>query len=184
MRINIGIRLPGHSKEFKTLKGERIKEEFVGILEKYIKEKHKPSTIYGESFVIKKYILPFFKNMTLSEIEQEDILDFKDSLAHFKRTCTKCITLLNTAFNQAELWKYRLKNTNPCQGVSRYSSKKMNRFLSDEELNRLDQVLLEKKDGGNISSYTLAVFRLLLYTGCRLNEVLTLQWTDVNLEEN
>ena len=49
---DIGISLPGSSetpiapvymdgKEFKTLKGEHIKEEFIGILENYIKDRYK-----------------------------------------------------------------------------------------------------------------------------------------------
>jgi integrase len=60
----------------------------------------------------------------------------------------------------------------------------MNRFLSDEELGRLNQVLDEKAGANAASNYTIAALRLLIYTGCRLGEVLSLKWEDVNLKEN
>ena len=152
--------------------------------EKYIKEMHKPSTINRDSSRIKNYILPFFGKKSIIEIEQRDIIAFKDSLVHIKGNCTKCLRLLSVAFNQAELWEYIPRNSNPCRGVPKYPDRKMNRFLSDEELVRLNQVLAEKTKADAASNYTIAAFRLLMYTGCRLGEVLSLKWEDVNLKEN
>ncbi len=152
--------------------------------EKYIKEMHKPSTINRDTSRIKNYILPFFGKKSIIEIEQRDIIAFKDSLVHIKGNCTKCLRLLSVAFNQAELWEYIPRNSNPCRGVPKYPDRKMNRFLSDEELARLNQVLSEKTKADAASNYTIAAFRLLMYTGCRLGEVLSLKWEDVNLKEN
>lgn len=152
--------------------------------EKYIKEMHKPSTINRDTSRIKNYILPFFGKKSIVEIEQRDIIAFKDSLVHIKGNCTKCLRLLSVAFSQAELWEYIPRNSNPCRGVPKYPDRKMNRFLSDEELARLNQVLSEKTKADAASNYTIAAFRLLMYTGCRLGEVLSLKWEDVNLKEN
>ena len=152
--------------------------------DKYIKEHHKLSTIKRDSSRIKNYILPFFGGKKIADIDQKDVLVFKDSMSHVKGSCTKCLRLLNVAFNQAELWQYIPRNSNPCKGVPRHPDKKMNRFLSDVELNRLDKVLIERAKSGTASDYSLAAFRLLMYTGCRLGEVLSLKWDDVNLQEN
>ncbi len=150
--------------------------------EKYIKQHHKPSTINRDSSRIKNYILPFFGKKYITEIERKDILEFTNSLSN--GTSAKCLILLGCAFNQAELWEYRPRNSNPCRGVPKHPGKMMNRFLSDNELERLDQVLAERNGTDADSNYTIAVFRLLIYTGCRLGEVLSLKWDDVNLKEN
>jgi integrase len=134
-------------KENKKVKQVEIQqsvtfEEFWQVFtEKYIKQHHKPSTINRDSSRIKLYILPFFGKKTIAEIERKDILAFKDSLSN--GTSAKCLILLGCAFNQAELWGYRPQNSNPCRGVPKHPGKKMNRFLSDEELGRLNQVLDE-----------------------------------------
>ena len=151
--------------------------------EKYIKETHKPSTMKCDASRIKKYILPFFGKKSMATIEQRDIIAFKDSMAHIKGNCSKCLQLLSCAFNQAELWDYIPRNSNPCKGVSKYPYRKMNRFLSDVELERLNQVLAERTKT-DVGYYTMAAFRLLMYTGCRLGEVLSLKWDDINLKEN
>ncbi len=151
--------------------------------EKYIKETHKPSTMNRDASRIKKYILPFFGKKSMATIEQRDIIAFKDSMGPIKGNCSKCLRLLSCAFNQAELWDYIPRNSNPCKGVPKYPDRKMNRFLSDVELERLNQVLAERTET-NTAPYTIAAFRLLMYTGCRLGEVLSLKWDDINLKEN
>ena len=35
---------------------------------------------------------------------------------------------------------------------------------------------------GGVSAYAVAAIRLLMLTGCRRNEILTLQWKDVDLD--
>ena len=178
---------PKEQKKAKEVEAQQsiLFEDFWKIFtEKYIKEMHKPSTIKRDISRIKIYILPYFGKKSIVEIEQRDIIAFKDSMAHIKGNCSKCLKLLSCAFNQAELWEYIPRNSNPCRGVSKYPDRKMNRFLSDEELARLNQVLAEKTKADAATKYTIAAFRLLIYTGCRLGEVLSLKWDDVNLKEN
>ena len=46
----------------------------------------------------------------------------------------------------------------------------------------MGRVLREAKDEGGASMYAVAAIRLLLLTGCRRNEILTLRWADVDLD--
>ena len=170
------------AKQIATQQSVSFEEFWQVFTEKYINQHHKPSTINRDSSRIKLYILPFFSKKPITEIERKDILAFKDSLSN--GTSAKCLILLGCAFNQAELWGYRPQNSNPCRGIPKYLGKKMNRFLSDEELDQLNQVLAERTEANAASIYTIAAFRLLMYTGCRLGEVLNLKWEDVNLKEN
>ena len=150
--------------------------------DKYIHEHHKPSTIRGNKSRIQKNILPFFGNKKIADIKRQDILAFKDSMSHVKGNCTKCLRLLTTAFDQAELWGYREQNSNPCKGVTKYPDKKMERFLTTVELKKLERIL-ESMASSQSSPYTVAAIWLLIFTGCRLSEILTLQWEGVHLDD-
>lgn len=160
-----------------------FKEFWEIFTEKHINIKHKPSSIRSNASRINKYIIPFFEKKKISEIHQDDILKFTDILSHVKGTCSKCLTLLSTAFEKAELWGYRVKNTNPCKGVYKQPDKKMERFLGDTELKKLEEILENRQHNSKSSPYTLASIWMLLYTGCRESEVLTLKWKDVHLED-
>jgi integrase len=117
--------------------------------------------------------------------------------------------LLSKMFELAEDWKYRPTGSNPCRGAKRFAEHKVERFLSLEELSRLGEALdaaeqgrllmdadasalnnaeLRKRGGQRRTGprsenpYAIAVIRLLLLTGCRLGEILELQWAHVEFE--
>lgn len=161
-----------------------FKEFWEVFTEKHINVTHKPSTITRNASRINKHIMPFFEKKKISDIHQDDILKFTDILSHVKGACSKCLILLSTAFERAELWGYRLKNTNPCKGVYKQPDKKMERFLTAAELNKLEEILENRQHNSKSSPYTLASIWMLLYTGCRESEILTLKWKDVHLEES
>ena len=70
------------------------------------------------------------------------------------------------------LWR---EGSNPCLGIRRYRRKGRARFLSDEEIRRLSARLSAHANG---RPQQVAVVRLLLLTGCRKGEILTLCWSD------
>jgi len=106
--------------------------------------------------------------------------------------------LLSKMFALAEDWKLRLEGSNPCRGVKRYAEHKVERFLSADELARLGAALASEAamavktlpsagtSGQRRSTGTraasIAALRLLLLTGCRVGEVLSVRWKSVNLE--
>ena len=62
--------------------------------------------------------------------------------------------------------------------------RKRERFLTDAEFTRLGQVLDEVSGkGSRISAGAIATIRLLMLTGCRRNEILTLRWEHVDLDK-
>ena len=83
-------------------------------------------------------------------------------------------------------WGLVADGTNPCRGVRKYKEKKRERFLTRDEYRRLGQVLMEAEAEaqagieGAVSPYAIAALRLLMLTGCRLNEILTLRWDDID----
>ena len=84
--------------------------------------------------------------------------------------------------NLAEAWGLRKDGGNPYRSVQKYKEKKRERFLTDGEFNKLGQVLNEIAADGSETLSAVTAIRLLMLTGCRLNEIRTLRWEDVELE--
>ena len=54
--------------------------------------------------------------------------------------------------------------------------------MTEEEFHRLGQVLNEIEAEGPENLSAITAIRLLMLTGCRLNDIQTLRWEDVDLE--
>ncbi|MGI9357261.1 MAG: tyrosine-type recombinase/integrase [Rhizobiaceae bacterium] len=76
-----------------------------------------------------------------------------------------------------------LRGDNPCRGIRRYQDRKIERYLSKQELMNLGRTLVEaEKVGTNV--YAIAAVRLLLLTGARKNEILSLKWDWVDFDRS
>ncbi|WP_454067947.1 tyrosine-type recombinase/integrase [Brucella anthropi] len=74
---------------------------------------------------------------------------------------------------------------NPVHRVRRYRGQPRQRFLSEVELKQLGKVLSAGRDCNEkaIHRYALTVVHLLVLTGCRLNEIASLRWSEVDLSQ-
>ena len=72
---------------------------------------------------------------------------------------------------------------NPCRSLVKYPGRRRERFLTEAEFMRLGRVLDEVEAKGGASAPAVAAIRLLMLTGCRKSEILTLRWEDVALGE-
>jgi integrase len=153
--------------------------------EKYIQNHHKVGTIKRNKYRINNYILPFFGNMKLKNIEYEDVMKFMDlpALRKVQITAARSLALLSPAFKHAELWGYRPKGSNPCVGVPKKATGKKERFLTDMERDRLETILLDHTLHKGHSIYAVSAILMLMYTGCRRSEITTLKWEDVHLQD-
>ena len=87
----------------------------------------------------------------------------------------RVIALLSKMLSLSIKWGYR--SDNPCRSVERNPEPKRNRYLSDDEIQRIMSALdaEEDQEGGNI-------IRLLLLTGARSAEVLKMEWSQLDLD--
>lgn len=75
-----------------------------------------------------------------------------------------------------------VRTDNPAKGVKLPKSRKMERFLSELEIARLAVALSDEAEtSGN--PFPAAAIKLLLLTGCRRSEILTLRWKHVALDQ-
>ena len=92
----------------------------------------------------------------------------------------RVLSILSHMLNKAEVWGYRLENTNPCRVIRTNKGRQCDRFLTIPELMRLGEVLAEERAGdGKVMPIAAMAITLLLLTGCRSSEIMNLQWDDV-----
>lgn len=174
------------------------------FLDEHSRQHNKPKTVLAYERNNRNHIIPLLGDRTVAEITREDIEDLKRKIREgntSKRTkrkreggtggldvrggpgaANRTLGQLSKMFNLAELWGWRPENSNPVRKVIRYKERKLERFLSTEELLRLGQTLADFEATNEITPSAIACIRLLIFTGARLGEILTLQWAYVDFE--
>jgi integrase len=85
-------------------------------------------------------------------------------------------------FSLAELCGLRPDASNPRRHIRKYPEEKRERYLRLAELAVLGEALSLAEQEGVEDPYAIAAIRLLIFTGCRLNEIMTLKWSYVDFK--
>ena len=139
----------------------------------------KPSTQKAVVQVFNARLLPAFGSLPLDRITRRGVARWFDE---YSRTAPSganhALSLLRQILNHAIDCCYL--QTTPARGVKRNPSPKRNRFLSRDEVRRLHRALNRQARERPSRARQADVIRLLLLTGCRRGEILTLRWNDVD----
>ena len=156
------------------------------VAERYMREhvavRCKPATARGYRYVLDKVLLPVLGSMPLGGISRDQVATLHYRLHKTPAMANRVVETLSRLFYMAEAWGVAPEGGNPCRFVKKYPDRSSERFLSDQEFRRLGRVLGELEAEGKVSANAAAAFRLLMLTGCRRNEILTLRWEDVDLD--
>lgn len=144
--------------------------------------KKKESSLRNDRSMLQNIILPALGSLKVTEVDRADIARLHHSLRSTPYQANRCLALLSKLFNLAEKWGLRPDNTNPTRHVEKYREQPRRRYLSGDELARLGRALAEAEVDNKESPFVVAAIRLLLFTGARVNEILTLRWDSVDLE--
>ena len=122
------------------------------------------------------YILPKLKHVRLADLssKQVDILHAEISTVGTTRA-NRVIETLRKALNLAIRWGWISQN--PAQGFRRNPEHPRERYLKAEEYERVFRALDEMPN-----QMAADAIRLLVLTGARRSEVLSLEWTDLDLD--
>ena len=166
---------------------DRAAPNLAEFAERYLTEhaavKKKPLSQAADESNLRNHILPALGRLKLTDITRADVARFHQAMKDKPGGANRCLALLSKIFNLAEKWGLRPDGTNPTRHTDKYPERKIERFLSSEELARLGAVLAKAEDSGEHPS-AVAAIRLLVFTGCRRNEILELQWGHVDFEIN
>ncbi|ENM5740416.1 site-specific integrase [Vibrio mimicus] len=142
----------------------------------------KISTQGGARGALNKHLFVEFGRYPVNRIDSCHIQRWFDELSqHYAGAANRTLDVLRSIFKYAEKQGYCLKN--PCDGIKQNRKKKLNRFLSLDELSRLEKALRTFGQQGDIEACCCQVIKLVLLTGCRISEVTGLQWSFVKGDE-
>ena len=126
------------------------------------------------------HILPALGEMPLGSVDRAHVAALHHRLRGTPRAANRALMILSKMFSLAAAWGLAPEGGNPCRSVRKYKEGRRERFLSREEYRRLGAALAEAEADGSAWPPAVAALRLLMLTGCRLNEILTLRWDDVD----
>jgi integrase len=86
----------------------------------------------------------------------------------------RCLAVTSKMFSMAIRWNMR--SDNPAKGIERNPEIKIKRYLVGDELARITAALAKHHD-----KQAANIIRLLLLTGARRGEVLSMRWSDIDL---
>ena len=156
------------------------------LAERYLEEhaavRLKPETRRRVRVMLHNHILPALGRLPLEAVERSDIVEFHQKLFDRPVTANKCVKALSHMYRLGAGWGLVPEGFNPCQSVEKYPERSRERFLTDAEFSRLGRVLDEAVDSGAVPLTAVTAIRLLMLTGCRKSEILTLRWSDVDLD--
>ena len=135
----------------------------------------KPGTLKVNLGYYRNQILPWFRGKPIVSITRRDIQQWFASLHATPVAADRSAPVLSVILKQAEVYGYRPEGSNPCTGIKRYRRRGRERFLTADEMRRLSRVLDRHPESRPLET---SIARLLLLTGCRKSEILTLKWSE------
>lgn len=167
-------------------KRERREAVTVNELAKRFDEEHiavhlKPSTAKEYRRNLELFILPAIGHLRVIDVTRADIAKYHHDWRHRSYQANRNVEIISKMFNLAELWGLRPDGTNPRKHIKKYPEKKRERYFSAAELQAIGRVLGEMEEERIELPSANSAVRLLLFTGCRLGEILKLRWEHVDL---
>lgn len=152
--------------------------------EEHIAVRLKASTAKEYRRNLDLFILPAIGHLRVIDVTRADIAKYHHDWRHRPYQANRNIEIISKMFNLAELWGLRPDGTNPRKHIKKYPEKKRERYFSASELQAIGRVLGEMEQERIELLSAIAAVRLLLFTGCRLGEILTLRWEHVDMAEH
>jgi integrase len=172
--IRAGI-AQGHDP-YTERRAERREPTFGELTQRYITQHsktHKRSWIRDERRLVR---CKAWDGRRISDIGAVEVLKLQQKIAHEHGPveANRTIELLRAVFKNGQRWG--IAQNNPVLGFERFREVRRDRFLTDDELRRLNAALSEESEPWR--SY----FPLLLLLGVRRSELASARWTDIDFD--
>lgn len=127
------------------------------------------------------FILPAIGHLRILDVTRADIAKYHHDWRHRPYQANRNLEIISKMVKLAELWGLRSEGTNPRRHIKKYPEKKRERYFPAGELQAIGRVLGEMQGERIEPPSVIAAVRLLLFTCCRLGEIMMLRWEYVDL---
>jgi integrase len=179
------------------------------LVEEFVKEhaeaKCKRSTAVNYADMLRRIVVPELGTRKVDTVTSTNIGRLHLKMKATPYQANRMLAVIATMYTFAASKHVVPEGFNPVRGVVRFPESGRERYLTSEELDRLGGALREAETVGlpwtvdptkagakhapkeenrltRLSPHASGAIRLLLFTGCRLREILGLRWSEVDLE--
>jgi integrase len=144
-------------------------------LAEHVATKLKPKSRLEYRRMVDARIKPAIGNVRSEALGRQHVAALHHGLRDTPTEANRTLAALSSMLVWAESVGLRPDGSNVCRHVKRFRLRARERFLSAVELGRLGETLAAHNNPEHV-----AAIRLLIFTGARLDEVLTLRWEQID----
>lgn len=145
-------------------------------MEEVVARRNRPGTVRLRFLLLSNHILPALGEKRLTEIGRKDIEDMHHAVSQrYPVAANRVVSTCSAIFATAMRWG--LLDRNPALDTHRNAEEGRERYLTHEEIARLQKVLDETP-----AQDSADLIRLLMLTGARFGEVAAMRWEQLDLE--
>jgi integrase len=175
------------------------------FLAEHVETKRRPGTATFYRHILSKIVTPAIGTSRADKVTRTQIARLHAGLRATPYQANRMLAVVGSMYTFAGRTGAVAEGVNPVRKIDKYKEHRRERFLTAAELERLGAAIREAETKGipwevdeakptarhlskpknhftKISTFTAAAIRLLLFTGCRLREILHLKWEHVDLE--
>ncbi len=152
------------------------------FLAQHVEARRAPSTLRLYKLAIDGHITPRLGAMPIPDVTTEDAVRLHERLKATPYLANRVLAVLSKLLAWSVQAKYRPAGPNPCAGIEKFTERPRKRYLTADEYARVGRALRDARKAGTIASAPLTAIELLLLTGCRPQEIATLEWAHVSLD--
>lgn len=175
---NVALGQPAFPEENVTPTLQTVAEDFLANAQ----AKSAARTAADYRAIYDQRIEPVFGSRRIGDISRAEIEKWHEAARATPRRANYALTILVAMFSFAIRRKILGQHEHPALGIKKYPENKRDRYLSLEEIERFGRALAELEAERSVSPWAAAALRLLILTGARSSEILTLEWTWVDLD--
>ncbi|MFZ4604013.1 MAG: tyrosine-type recombinase/integrase, partial [Caulobacterales bacterium] len=163
------------------------------FLENHVDAKRKEATQRLYRQVLLQHVAPALGTRRAADIKRTDIARLHAKMRESPYQANRMLAIMGSLYAFSERRAFTPEGFNPARKIERYPEARRERFLRGEELERIGHAIRAAQAGdaidpkrpdrkAGITTYAAAALRLLMFTGCRVNEILKLRWEEYDKE--
>jgi hypothetical protein len=175
------------------------------FIDEHMRPKRKPGTTASYQYVLDQLVKPEFGTAKADKVTRAQVAKLHRKLKVTPSQANRVLAVVGSMYSFASRIGVVPEGMNPARRIEKFKERRRERFLTTIELERLGAAIREAETIGvpwdvneamprakhlarkanrftKISPFAAAAIRLLLFTGCRLREILHLKWENVDFE--